>query len=224
VHGVTYLFGGLDAAGNPLNDLWTWDGQRWTQILTSTSPARRFDCAMSFDAARGKLVLFGGNNATWEYFKRFYLQAPFLPDTWEYTPGTAGTFTTFGSGCGGSRGALDLHLQGSPPTAGQRVHVQIDNLPLTGGVFTFLGASDTMYGTLPLPFPLGGIGMTGCTLYVSGDVLSTVQNVLGTALWTADVPSAAAGGTLYLQAFAVDPPANSLGLTASRGARLVVGS
>ena len=61
---VTYLFGGLDSDGNPLGDLWQWDGQRWSQLLTLDAPASRFDCGLAFDTARGRLVLFGGQNAT----------------------------------------------------------------------------------------------------------------------------------------------------------------
>lgn len=220
---VTYLFGGFDPSGNPLGDLWSFDGARWTQLTTASSPARRGDCGLAFDVARGRLVLFGGLNANWAS----YLNSsgpPFLRDTWEYTPGIVGSFTSFGAGCAGSRGTptLRAHL-GSVPAAGQTFRTQIDNLPLTGPVFVFLGASNSSYGGLPLPFPLGAIGMLGCTLLASGDALLPVQNVLGVGLLSIDIPANAAGATLFEQAFVVDPGVNALGLTASQGAQLVVG-
>lgn len=220
---VTYLFGGLDASGIPLNDLWTWDGSRWTQLATQNPPGRRFDCAMAFDATRGKLVVFGGQNALWSQYRQNWSSWPCLRDTWEYTPGVAGSFDTFGTGCSGIRGTPALRLQGTLPTAGQTLRVQLDNLPLVGPAFVFLGASNTTYGALPLPFPLASIGMTGCTLYVSGDALLQVQNVLGTALFTADLPFSTVGGTLYMQALPFDLSANTLGLTASHGAQIRVG-
>jgi hypothetical protein len=221
---VTYLFGGFDSDGNPLGDLWSWDGSRWTPLLTASSPAHRGDCGLAFDSARGKLVLFGGLNADWATYVQNPSGTPFLRDTWEYTPGAAGSFTNFGAGCAGSRGtpAVRAHL-GTVPIAGQTFRTQLDNLPLTGPAFVFLGVSDTAYGPLPLPFPLGPIGMTGCTLLVSGDVLLPVQNILGTGLLSVDIPFSSSGATLYQQAFVFDPGVNPLGLTASNGARLVVG-
>ncbi len=220
---VTYLFGGLDPSGTPLNDLWVFDGASWTRLVTLNPPARRFDCGMAFDTARGKLVLFGGQNTTWAQYVRDWSSAPGLRDTWEYTPGVIGSFTPFGVGCAGSRGVPALRLQGSPPTAGQPLRVQVDNLPLVGPAFVFVGASNSLYGVLPLPFPLGGIGMTGCTLYASGDALVAVQNVLGTALLNLDLPLSTVGSSVYLQAFPFDPVANPLGLTASHGAHVQIG-
>jgi cysteine-rich repeat protein len=50
------LFGGL-----LFNDLWEWDGMAWTQLLPTDSPLPREGHAMVCDAARGELVLFGGD-------------------------------------------------------------------------------------------------------------------------------------------------------------------
>ena len=68
------LFGGADAHGE-LADTWAWDGDAWTQLATScgaSCPAARQGHAMSFDAARNQVVLFGGRNAS----------AGDLGDTW----------------------------------------------------------------------------------------------------------------------------------------------
>jgi Galactose oxidase, central domain len=60
-----------------LNDLWTWDGAAWTELTpTSGSPPPRTGHAMAYDAARDRLVLFGGRDPdggvdrygdTWEW-------------------------------------------------------------------------------------------------------------------------------------------------------------
>ena len=44
----------------------------WTQVTTTSSPSARKNHAMAYDSVRGKVVMFGGYNAS--YFN----------DTWEY--------------------------------------------------------------------------------------------------------------------------------------------
>lgn len=224
ISGETYLFGGVDASGTPRNDLWAWNGTRWREIFGRDVAARRWDAAIAFDLLRGRLALFGGTNTVVPSLALSQLPTgPYLRDTWEYTPGIAGSFDAFGIGCPGTRGVPALRASAGPPVAGQTFRVQLDNLPLTGPAFVFLGTSNSLYGNLPLPFPLASIGMPGCDLRVSGDTLFQVQNILGTALWSVDVPISAVGAVLYQQAFVWDPPANAAGLTVSPGARLQVG-
>ena len=45
----------------------------WAQVMTANSPIGRAAQAMTYDSARGKVVVFGGRNASL-YFS----------DTWEY--------------------------------------------------------------------------------------------------------------------------------------------
>jgi hypothetical protein len=75
VNQKTVLFGGfvLDpgppSALLPANDTWTWDGFIWQQVPTTTAPSPRDATAMTFDAARGYTILFGGNDQsdTWAF-------------------------------------------------------------------------------------------------------------------------------------------------------------
>lgn len=69
------MFGGLQTSPATafLNDTWTWDGSVWTQRSPATSPPGRSDCAMSYDMARSRLVLFGG-----------FVNGNSLNDTWEW--------------------------------------------------------------------------------------------------------------------------------------------
>src|ERR1051326_5430903 len=63
-HGQTVLFGGYTNIGFGLfNDTWVWDGASWTQKSPANSPTPRAAYAMAYDAARGQVVLFGGQDA-----------------------------------------------------------------------------------------------------------------------------------------------------------------
>jgi hypothetical protein len=83
----TVMFGGADAS-NVRQDTWEWDGKTgtWTNRTPGTIPASwpsiRKGAAMAYDAARGTVVLFGGQDDAGGYFN----------DTWEWD-GLAGTWT-----------------------------------------------------------------------------------------------------------------------------------
>lgn len=68
----TILFGGF-GNGQQLNDTWSWDGTKWTQLFPSTSPSIREGAALAFDATTNQLILFGGSgnsgnlNDTWSF-------------------------------------------------------------------------------------------------------------------------------------------------------------
>jgi hypothetical protein len=57
---TTIVFGGSPQWHGVLGDAWQWDGAAW-QKLDGNMPASRRSIALAFDAARGQLVLFGGN-------------------------------------------------------------------------------------------------------------------------------------------------------------------
>jgi hypothetical protein len=42
---------------------WTWDGTNWTQQHPAVSPCRRLFASMTYDAAIGRVVLFGGKSS-----------------------------------------------------------------------------------------------------------------------------------------------------------------
>ena len=56
------LFGGSsDEPGDPYpRSLWAWTGERW-ECLSGDGPPGRRDAFLAYDAARSRLVLFGGN-------------------------------------------------------------------------------------------------------------------------------------------------------------------
>ena len=73
------LFGGQDSSDNELSDTWEWDGSAWTDVTpagANASPPARFDHALAYDSARGRVVLFGGLDSNFDA----------LSDTWESRP------------------------------------------------------------------------------------------------------------------------------------------
>ncbi len=74
----TVLFGGLgcNAQGGCtyyLGDTWIWDGSAWHRTQLATHPSARYSFGMAYDAARERIVLFGGftdpgtSNETWTW-------------------------------------------------------------------------------------------------------------------------------------------------------------
>jgi hypothetical protein len=61
--------GGYDRARLWLTDLWAWNGERWTQLSAEGPPSRGGQPGLTYDAARDRLVLFGGGalDGTWEW-------------------------------------------------------------------------------------------------------------------------------------------------------------
>lgn len=75
---VAVVFGGVSGTGPSgcLNDTWEWDGTSWVQASADNpafGPAQRYNHAMTYDAARGVVVMYGGiagNKSlgdTWEW-------------------------------------------------------------------------------------------------------------------------------------------------------------
>ena len=78
--GRTVLFGGDHLLPYDLgesNDTWDWDGSQWTLDPTAAAPTIRSGQGMVYDAARGRMVVFGGWNAATS-------PATIYADTWEF--------------------------------------------------------------------------------------------------------------------------------------------
>ncbi len=69
------LHGGIKSRDESFGDTWEWDGQSWTRRADATmGPGIRDHHAMTYDAERGVVVLYGGQNLIDEY----------LSETWEW--------------------------------------------------------------------------------------------------------------------------------------------
>ena len=75
------LFGGSQNYYTPYgsfyNDLWSWDGYNWTQLVTTNNPQSRALHEVCYDSNRNRLVLFGGINNSQSTFGNA------LSGTWE---------------------------------------------------------------------------------------------------------------------------------------------
>lgn len=75
-NGFGLLFGGRGGLSTLSNATWTYQGGRWTELNLSFHPSARRGAMMTYDAAAGGALLFGGSNAT-----------AYLNDTWLFQGG-----------------------------------------------------------------------------------------------------------------------------------------
>lgn len=209
-HGCVVIYSSFPYPSST-NPIWTLTDAAYRQISTYTAPLGREDSNLAFDSSRGVSVLFGGFNGY------------SMSDTWEFDLGPAASYSTFGSGCLGSRGVPHIAAQGtSMPRVGGTFTLQANNLPWTGATFLFLGLSNTSYSGTPLPFNLATLGAPNCSVLCSGDQLHVMSTVLGSGSWSWQVPPLP-GLTFYNQAFALDPTTNALGLVTSNAGTGIIG-
>jgi Metallo-peptidase family M12B Reprolysin-like len=98
----------------------------------------------------------------------------------DYYVHTHGSFRTFGTGCAGTGGKVPILRGIGHPDIGNLVTFQTSNARPNSLGRIYLGISRTRWGTIPLPLNLAVIGMHGCTLDVSLDlVLPLVTNSSG---------------------------------------------
>jgi hypothetical protein len=53
------VVGGKNSSGT-LSDVWSWNGNTWTQLTVTGQPSGRYAATSTYDAARGEALLFGG--------------------------------------------------------------------------------------------------------------------------------------------------------------------
>ena len=196
-------------------------------LLRSTmqTPIERIGHRLAYDAARRRRVVMGGNqcNLIGGSFCLGYL----LADTWEYDVSTPAWYTPFGSGCAGTAGlpvlaSAPLQL----PWIGTSVEVRVQPIPPGAPTVMILGSSKSVFAGGSLPLGLGFLGMTGCSLLVSPDVVVPMASREGAATLTLTIPASAAlaGSAFHDQALIVDPGANAAGLIVSNGQEAAIGS
>ncbi len=71
------MFGGKGQSG-ALQETWVWDGTNWTKLSPAASPPAQGDPCMTYDAARGQVVLFASDGSTWVWDGSNWMQkSPF---------------------------------------------------------------------------------------------------------------------------------------------------
>jgi hypothetical protein len=145
------VFGGVDVAGNFLNDMWQWDlaSQSWSPVVPATNdvPVPRANFAMAYDVNRSKIVLYGGNvpvNAD--------NNVGIVGDTWEFDSATL-TWTLIPAdhlvyvGLWGAQAAYDPNLRQVILFGGQPYW----GIPENGGTYAWSGTAWTLVASTPGP-------------------------------------------------------------------------
>jgi hypothetical protein len=138
-------------------------------------------------------------------------------------------FTPVGSGCAGSAGVPVLDARfGSVLRLDARFDLVATNLPQIpiAVPFGLLGFSDQAWDGFPLPFDLGSIGMSGCSLYNDIAVATLLYRDRSTASWSLRVPNMAVllGIEAFFQVLVLDPGANAFGGVMTNGGRATIGN
>ena len=187
-------------------DQWFWDGQ-WQNGTGTIRPSEREGCAMVFDDARQQLVMFSGARGIGA-------------DTWVSESGLLASRAQYGSSC-----AVTSVLTSGRPIVGTTVNVQLV-LPPSPFAFLALGWNSSTFMGQPLPMDLTSVGMTGCELLTSSDVVGLPISVAGNfGSYLAVLPNTPTliGSSVYWQAFALAPGANPLEIMASNGLSWMIG-
>ncbi|MCK5940768.1 MAG: hypothetical protein KAI24_02265 [Planctomycetes bacterium] len=213
LRGVSIMQGG-QANAQQLLDCWEYDGGNWRLVPSTPSPARG-ENATCYDLLRGRVVVFGG-----------YSFNGVNTDTWEFAPATTPRFTGYGKGCAGSAGVPTLQPTGGVmPAIGASFGFTIGNLPTAGGAGVLaVGESNYQFGALPLPFDLGAIGWTGCTVYLAPIGSVGFVHASGTGNVPLPVPNdpLLAGFTFHAQAASLDPAAPNGAVAFSQAVEVIV--
>lgn len=201
--------------GSDDNDTWDWDGIDWTLRNTANRPLPRAYQSLTYDMARDRLVMFGGGG--------------FIPpqnETWELAPQTLNPaqYTLFGQGCAGHFGVPALGVSSGMPILGTTMQLACTSLPPDHFTTMWLGFSNTSWIGGSLPFDLGTLGMTYCTLFVSNDYVAPQLNWGGTACFNLAIPNAPMllGVRFYNQVGTIDR-VNPLGMIVSNAGMGVIG-
>jgi len=179
-----------------LLELWEWSGSAWSQRVPGTGAVSG---PIIWDPRRQRLVAFTNGYP------------------WDCGPDRPPSASSFGAGCAGSAGTPAL-AAGTLPWLGETFVLA---LPSASATALLLGASRTAWGPAPLPLPLGGVGMPGCTLLTSIDLTFPLA---GNAA-ALPIPGSIAlvGQAFYVQGIVADPVANPLGAVTSNALEVRVG-
>ncbi len=121
-----------------------------------------------------------------------------------------------GNGCNGANGPVSMSLMNPFAAGGTMSSASLNHQPGCAGVMV-LGASRDLWGTIPLPMDVDPLlGTSGCSLYVSADVTTTViASATGVMFGSFVVPPSLAFLQFHVQHVALEPVPG--GLSFSRG-------
>ena len=193
------------------SETWQWDGVTWTLLDTSI---QRFAHVLQYDWWVGRPTVFGGADGL----------GPAFGTTWTFGVAAPATVVPFGSGCAGPMGTPQLfRLSPSLPWIGYTI--TLGTAPVSAFVLVLFGWSNTVSGSITLPYSLAPHGAPGCSVLVSPDAVFGVVGAGSGATMAVAVPFAPSlvGMQFFNQVVSFDPGANALGLTTSNGTASTIG-
>lgn len=220
------------------NGRYAWNGADWLPVATPVLPGN--GAYVRFDAAREVLLgvasqvvyelrsgvwLPVGNHAGWlgDAFDLGRGAFPIADEVYWHDVGdaSAATVLPFGAGCAGSAGVPVLHCE-EPFRLGTIHAAHLARVPANGTFIGLLGSEAGQWRGLPLPIDLGPFGAPQCQLQTE----VAANEILGGEAWPVSVPASAylLGLRFRLQALVLDAAANALGLTATNGLQVEIGS
>lgn len=207
----TVYYGGFDGS-NSLEQTLEYTGGEWAIIPPAgNNPTNTTEMLGAYDPLRQKFVIYGGFGGS------------FSNDTWEYTGNTDGIFTLYGSACDLATGTPGL--TGSTPNIGTTLNLDATDLGTSIGAVWVLGLSDQVFNGLPLPFDLALIGLPGCDLLTSADLIDLSLATGGVASYSVSLPfqTNLVGQSIYCQALAFEIGPGAVFLGATQGGRALIG-
>jgi hypothetical protein len=138
----------------------------------------------------------------------------------------AAAFTPYGVPCPGSAGIPVIGV-GSQPILNTSLTITLTSALANTATLLNLGASNTIWNGIPLPFDLGVAGMPECWLNAGADVIAgSATDAAGTASLAFAIPNDASlvGAFVYCQWQVLDPTVNSTGVVHSRGGQIRFGT
>ncbi|MFQ5505035.1 MAG: hypothetical protein ACE5F1_09605 [Planctomycetota bacterium] len=137
----------------------------------------------------------------------------------------SGSWKAIGVSC--PSGSNRAYASSTNPGGADPLRLQLFDAPPKSIAVALLGVSKTRWGLITLPADLKTIGLSGCSLYSSVNLLVAVATLsTGSALFESKVPNDAsmAGATFYGQWMTVDNRVNpAVGLAFSNGLEITLG-
>jgi len=207
------VYGGYDGV-QIRTQTFEYTGETWESITVGAGSTNATEMYAGFDPVRNRFVTFGGVGAL------------FSNQTHEYQGVGTAQFAQFGQGCPTSAGVATISAV-TPPRLGTTFTMEFANLPLASSfLFTAQGFSATTWNSNALPFNLSAVGLSGCLLDVSADVLLGLGVTGGTATFGFTIPNTPSLTNLayYVQAYVPDAGAPNDQGGLSRAGRALFGS
>jgi hypothetical protein len=197
---VLAIAGQLKSGGIAGVDAYDPTSKSWSSVVKDLGVGHVLGA--SFDSRRGRTVIVEDNVFRSTRGHYFYDGGP-------------GTYTPIGGGCLGGNGQVPRleAARGSWPNRGTTFTVEVKNPGKAKTVLIATGLSNTSWGSVPLPLQL--VGMPGCQLRISPDIVLAlpVDAKSGKATLSVTIPIGVQTGlSYYQQALTLDPTApNALG-------------